>query len=202
MQQPLQDGTDPDPYVKLYLLPDPQKTSKRKTKAARRTCNPTYNEMVQTVLPVRYMSFLILFLSFLISSLFLLSHFPFIFHLSPPCSFLPFLTYLSSPLPPPDSVSPAGVWADPSGGPGPEGDPPAGSWWRGFLGEHPAGRDPHPSEKACPRSALGGLAPAGCCRLRPRPLTDKEQEAVDLKEEKKRTRSLRRAEQKRKILSK
>uniref|UniRef100_A0A3P8TZU0 C2 domain-containing protein n=1 Tax=Amphiprion percula TaxID=161767 RepID=A0A3P8TZU0_AMPPE len=35
------DGTDPDPYVKLYLLPDPQKTSKRKTKAARRTCNPT-----------------------------------------------------------------------------------------------------------------------------------------------------------------
>uniref|UniRef100_A0A8D0A8G2 Phosphatidylinositol-4-phosphate 3-kinase catalytic subunit type 2 beta n=1 Tax=Sander lucioperca TaxID=283035 RepID=A0A8D0A8G2_SANLU len=44
--QPLQDGTDPDPYVKLYLLPDPQKTSKRKTKAARRTCNPTYNQMV------------------------------------------------------------------------------------------------------------------------------------------------------------
>ncbi|KAG7281591.1 hypothetical protein CRUP_010066 [Coryphaenoides rupestris] len=44
-EQPLQDGTDPDPYVKLYLLPDPQKTSKKKTKAARRTCNPTYNEM-------------------------------------------------------------------------------------------------------------------------------------------------------------
>ena len=50
MQHPLQDGTDPDPYVKLYLLPDPQKTSKRKTKAARRTCNPTYNEMVRAAL--------------------------------------------------------------------------------------------------------------------------------------------------------
>ncbi|NXP93497.1 P3C2B kinase, partial [Passerina amoena] len=43
---PLQDGNDPDPYVKTYLLPDPQKTTKRKTKVARKTCNPTYNEMV------------------------------------------------------------------------------------------------------------------------------------------------------------
>lgn len=48
----MQDGTDPDPYVKLYLLPDPQKTSKRKTKMARRTCNPTYNEMVAVTLPI------------------------------------------------------------------------------------------------------------------------------------------------------
>lgn len=46
LQQPLQDGNDPDPYVKTYLLPDPQKTTKRKTKVARKTCNPTYNEMV------------------------------------------------------------------------------------------------------------------------------------------------------------
>ncbi|KAM3935340.1 phosphatidylinositol 4-phosphate 3-kinase C2 domain-containing subunit beta [Leptodactylus fuscus] len=43
---PLQDNNEPNPYVKIYLLPDPQKTTKRKTKVAKKTCNPTYNEML------------------------------------------------------------------------------------------------------------------------------------------------------------
>uniref|UniRef100_A0A673Z5C6 Phosphatidylinositol 4-phosphate 3-kinase C2 domain-containing subunit alpha n=1 Tax=Salmo trutta TaxID=8032 RepID=A0A673Z5C6_SALTR len=41
-----EEGTDPNPYVKTYLLPDPHKTSKCKTKISRKTRNPTFNEML------------------------------------------------------------------------------------------------------------------------------------------------------------
>ncbi|KAF6039905.1 PIK3C2A [Bugula neritina] len=46
-------GDRPNPYVKLYLLPDPIKTSKRKTKTARATFHPTYNEMLEYRLPLQ-----------------------------------------------------------------------------------------------------------------------------------------------------
>ncbi|XP_062513232.1 phosphatidylinositol 4-phosphate 3-kinase C2 domain-containing subunit alpha-like isoform X2 [Corticium candelabrum] len=35
-----------NPYVKLYLLPDSSKSTKRKTKVVRKSLNPTYNESV------------------------------------------------------------------------------------------------------------------------------------------------------------
>ena len=39
-------GQKPSPYVKVYLLPDPSKVTKRKTKVVRRNCHPTFMEMV------------------------------------------------------------------------------------------------------------------------------------------------------------
>ncbi|XP_069687221.1 phosphatidylinositol 4-phosphate 3-kinase C2 domain-containing subunit beta isoform X3 [Periplaneta americana] len=39
-------GQEPSPYVKVYLLPDPSKVTKRKTKVVRKNCHPTFMEMV------------------------------------------------------------------------------------------------------------------------------------------------------------
>lgn len=39
-------GDLPSPYVKMYLMPDPMKVTKRKTKIAKNTSHPTYNEML------------------------------------------------------------------------------------------------------------------------------------------------------------
>ena len=47
---PREGAESTDPYVKLYLLPDPHKTTKKKTKIARKTLNPTYNETVSTIM--------------------------------------------------------------------------------------------------------------------------------------------------------
>ncbi|GBM21548.1 Phosphatidylinositol 4-phosphate 3-kinase C2 domain-containing subunit alpha [Araneus ventricosus] len=45
-------GTAPDPYVKTYLLPDPSKTTKRKTKIVSKSCHPTFMEMLVYNLPL------------------------------------------------------------------------------------------------------------------------------------------------------
>ena len=47
-------GQYPDPYVKTYLLPDPAKQTKRKTKIVHKTTHPTYNEMVRVGVTVGY----------------------------------------------------------------------------------------------------------------------------------------------------
>ena len=46
LQVPRDGVESADPYVKLYVLPDPDKVTKRKTKIAQRTLSPTYNETV------------------------------------------------------------------------------------------------------------------------------------------------------------
>ncbi|XP_052799554.1 phosphatidylinositol 4-phosphate 3-kinase C2 domain-containing subunit beta-like isoform X2 [Mya arenaria] len=46
-------GSDlPSPYVKIYLLPDPEKQTKRKTKVIKDTTHPTYNELIEYRLPL------------------------------------------------------------------------------------------------------------------------------------------------------
>lgn len=45
-------GELPSPYVKLYLLPDPMKMTKRKTKITKNTSHPTYNEMLIYRIPL------------------------------------------------------------------------------------------------------------------------------------------------------
>lgn len=40
------DGAAPDSYVKLYIIPDPSKTSKKKTRVIKNTQHPTFNESV------------------------------------------------------------------------------------------------------------------------------------------------------------
>lgn len=39
-------GQEPSTYVKVYLTPDPTKTTKRKTKVVKRNCHPSFMEMV------------------------------------------------------------------------------------------------------------------------------------------------------------
>ena len=46
-QVPASGTNTANPYVKVYLLPDPYKSTKKKTKIAKRTLHPTYNETVR-----------------------------------------------------------------------------------------------------------------------------------------------------------
>ena len=47
VQVPVSGTTTANPYVKVYLLPDPYKSTKKKTKVAKKTLHPTYNETVR-----------------------------------------------------------------------------------------------------------------------------------------------------------
>lgn len=50
---PLMSNTqEPSTYVKVYLLPDDSKSTKRKTKVIKRNCHPSFMEMVRkSILP-------------------------------------------------------------------------------------------------------------------------------------------------------
>ena len=43
----LPDGQEPSAYVKIYLLPDPNKVTKRKTKVVRKNNHPSFMERVR-----------------------------------------------------------------------------------------------------------------------------------------------------------
>lgn len=45
----LPNNQEPSTYVKVYLQPDLQKTTKRKTKVVKKNCHPSFMEMVSTV---------------------------------------------------------------------------------------------------------------------------------------------------------
>ena len=42
----LLNGAEPSPYAKLYLLPDPYKKTKRKTKVVKKSCHPSFMEAI------------------------------------------------------------------------------------------------------------------------------------------------------------
>ena len=46
----------PDPYVKMYLLPDRSKKSKRKSEVIKDTVDPIYNKTFEYELPVQKMA--------------------------------------------------------------------------------------------------------------------------------------------------
>uniref|UniRef100_T1J7Z1 Extended synaptotagmin-2 n=1 Tax=Strigamia maritima TaxID=126957 RepID=T1J7Z1_STRMM len=50
MDLPQLEGDPPDPYVKLYLQPDKNRDSKRKTQVLKNTCNPVYDETFDYVI--------------------------------------------------------------------------------------------------------------------------------------------------------
>jgi hypothetical protein len=45
---------DPNAYVKVYLHPDHTKQTKRKTKVVKKSCNPTFMEMLEYRMPIEY----------------------------------------------------------------------------------------------------------------------------------------------------
>uniref|UniRef100_A0A8D8S4J0 Phosphatidylinositol 4-phosphate 3-kinase C2 domain-containing subunit alpha n=1 Tax=Cacopsylla melanoneura TaxID=428564 RepID=A0A8D8S4J0_9HEMI len=48
---PMVGGQEPSSYVKVYLLPDTTKSTKRKTKVVKKSCNPSFMEMLVYRLP-------------------------------------------------------------------------------------------------------------------------------------------------------